>query len=455
MYPPLSSAERDRRVAAFLDAHPDIELFEVILPDLAGGLRGKWVTRDKLPSVAAGELKLPVSSVVFDSWGRDVEEWVFGRGDGDGQCSAAVDSLAPVPWAPRPMGQLLVSLSREDGASNPLDPRQLLAGLQARFRERGLQPVVASEMEFFLLHPGRDGQGRPLHTQTDSVGGALGTGQTYGLEAMAEVEAFLHDVRDACMAQGLPVDTLIKESAPSQYEINLLHRDDALLAADQALLLQRLIRGVARRHDLLASFMAKPFGDIAGSGMHFHCSLVDAHGGNVFDDGGERGSEALTQAVAGCLDALADSMLLFAPHMNSYRRFQRGMHTPLAPCWGYENRTVAVRVPAGPGAARRLEHRVAGADAQPHLAIAALLAAMLHGLDTAASAPAPIEGNAYEQLAPTLPQHWGDALERFRSSRFIAEYLGAEFQEVYALLKQQEIDEFARHVSPLEYDTNL
>lgn len=443
------------RLEAFLERHPDLELCEVILPDLAGGLRGKWVTRDKLPGVFAGELKLPVSSVVFDSWGRDVEEWVFSSGDGDGICVAEPRSLAPVPWAPRPMAQLLVSLTREDGSAYPLDPRQLLAGLQERFRSRGLQPVLASEMEFFLLRNERDAQGRPLHTQTDSVGGALGLGQTYGLEAMAEVEGFLHDVRDAGHLQALPLDTLVKESAPSQYEINLLHRPDALLAADQALLLQRLIRGVARRHELLATFMAKPFGELPGSGMHFHCSLLDAGGRNLFDDGSDHGSALLRQAIAGCLATLPDVMLLLAPGLNAYRRFRRGMHTPLAPCWGYENRTVALRVPAGPAPARRLEHRVAGADAQPHLAIAALLAGMLYGLDKGLDPPPPTEGNAYEQLPPSLPHHWEDALECFRRSRFVAEYLGSELQEVYTQLKQQEIDEFARHVTPLEYDTNL
>jgi len=353
------------------------------------------------------------------------------------------------------MAQLLISLADENGTPSPLDPRELLRALQERFRARGLQPVVASEMEFFLLRPERDAQGCPLHTQTDSVGGALGHGQTYGLEAMAEVEEFLHDVRDGGRIQELPLDTLVKESAPSQYEINLLHRDDALLAADQAVLLQRLIRGVARRHELLATFMAKPFGDLAGNGMHLHCSLVDEAGKNLFDDGGEEGTALLRHAIAGCLETLPDVMLLLAPSLNSYRRFQRGMHTPLAPCWGYENRTVALRVPAGDPPSRRLEHRVAGADAQPHLAVAALLAGMLYGIDRKLEPQPATEGNAYEQFAPTLPRYWEDALDCFRRSRFVAEYLGSEFQEVYTQLKQQEVDEFARHVTPLEYDMCL
>jgi glutamine synthetase len=448
-------ASSDDSFMAFLDANPDIELLEIILPDLAGGLRGKWVPREKIPSVFAGELKLPLSSVVFDSWGRDVEEWVFASGDGDGLCVPEPRSLARVPWSQRPMAQLLVSLDCADGSPNPLDPRRILAAVQARFRSHGMQPVLASEMEFFFLHNRRDEQGRPVHTQQDAVGGALGSGQTYGLEVMADVEGFMHAVRDSCALQGLPVDTLVKESAPSQYEINLLHGPDALLAADQALLLKRAIRGVARSVDRLATFMAKPFGDLCGNGMHLHCSLVDTAGRNLFDDGSEEGSPLLRHAIAGCLETLPDIMLLLAPHMNSYRRFQRGMHVPLAPCWGYENRTVALRVPAGNTAAMRLEHRVAGADAQPHLAAAAVLAGMLYGIENKLEAPAPLTGNAWEQLVPTLPRSWEEALDQFRRSRFVADYFGKPLQEVFTQLKQQEIDEFARHVTPLEYDTSL
>lgn len=449
----MNNTEQDPH--AFFNAHPDIELLEVVLPDLAGGLRGKWVTRDKIDALFAGEFKLPLNSVVFDSWGRDVDEWVFQSGDGDGRCVAQVASLAPVPWAPRPMAQVLVSLDCDDGSINPLDPRRVLASMEARFHARGLQPVVASELEFFFLHTDRDSLGRPRHTQEDRIGGALGTGQTYGLEAMADVEAFMYAMHDCCALQSLPVDTLIKESAPSQYEINLYHQADALLAADQTLLLKRAIRGVARSVDRLATFMAKPFGDLAGSGMHMHCSLRDESGKNVFDDGTEFGSPLLRHAIAGCMATLPDVMLLLAPHLNSYRRFQQGMHVPMAPCWGYENRTVALRVPAGEYQARRLEHRVAGADCQPHLAMAAVLAGMLYGIENELEPPPPIEGNAWEELEPSLPNQWNDAVETFRHSAFIAEYFGSELQEVFALLKQQELDEFARHVTPLEYDTSL
>jgi glutamine synthetase len=440
---------------SFLEAHPDIEIFEVVLPDIAGGLRGKWVTRDKIHKVFAGGLKLPTSALAFDVWGRDVEAYVFDSGDGDGICQADIRTLTPVPWSQRPTGQVIISLNEVSGEPCAHDSRFILQGLMDRFKALGLTPVVASEMEFHLFQDEDDELGRPLHTQTDRLGGALASGQTYCIETMESMADVMHDIRDACDAQGLPVDTLIKESAPSQYEINLYHCPDALMAADQAVMLQRAIRGVAKRHGLRATFMAKPFGNIAGNGMHVHCSVLDNDGNNAFDNGAVEGTDLLRQAIAGCLATMEESMLLFAPNLNSYRRFQRGTHAPLAPAWGYENRTVSVRVPADAPVATRIEHRVSGADANPYLAIAAILAGMLHGIENKLEAPAPLVGNAYDQVPPSLPRYWQDALARFSDSAFIRDNFGGEFQRRYTLLKQQEQDEFDRHVTPLEYDACL
>ena len=398
--------EPDHRLDEFLAAHPDIEVFEIILPDLAGGFRGKWVTRDKIHKVVEGGLKLPVSTLAFDVWGRDVGSLVFDSGAADG------------------------------------------------FRQ-GIAAVMASEMEFHLFEAEDDALGRPLHTQSDRVGGTLASGQTYCLETMEEQAELMHAINDACQAQRLPVDTLIKEAGPSQYEINLYHCADALLAADQAVMLQRTVRAVARQHGMRATFMAKPYGDLAGNGMHIHCSVVDADGTNLFDDGTPLGTPRLRNAIAGCLAGLPDSMLLFAPNVNSYRRFQRGSHAPLAPAWGYENRTVSVRVPTDVPAATRIEHRVAGADAHPHLVMAAVLAGIVHGIEQQLEAPEPIEGNAYEQLPDSLPRYLPDALTRFENSPFISTYLGERFQQVYSQIKHQELAEYDRQVTPLEYDAAL
>jgi len=439
----------------FLRRHPDIEIFEMILPDICGGLRGKWLARDKLAKLAAGELKLPLSSLVCDVWGRDGEAWVFGTGDGDGYCIPDLRTLVPVPWQERAMAQVMISMREVDGEPCAYDSRHIVQSLMTRFAARGLTPVVASEMEFYLFRDEEDSLGRPVHTQSDRVGGVLASGQTYSVETMESMAPLMHAIRDACVAQNLPVDTLIKESAPSQYEINLYHSPDALVAADQAVMLKRAIRSVAGAHGLRATFMAKPFGNLAGNGMHVHCSLVDADGRNAFADADGRGNALLRQAIAGCLATMEESMLLFAPNLNSFRRFQRGSHAPMAPCWGFENRTVSLRVPADSPAATRIEHRVAGADANPYLVVAAILAGMLHGIENALQPPAPVEGNAYDLLPPSLPRYWPDALARFSASEFVRANLGESFQHVYTVLKQQEMDEFDRQVTPMEYDACL
>jgi len=444
-----------RALDAFLQQNPDLEVFEVLLPDINGQLRGKWVSRENLAKVFGGGFKLPVSTVAFDIWGRDIGATVFEDGDADGVCLPEPATLARVPWLSRPTGQVLVSMGTVHGTAYGGDARTVLADVLARYAALGLRPVVAAELEFYLFERARAPDGTPRHTQTASGGRALVGGQTYGIEAMQDVAGLMHGVREAALAQALPVDTLITEAAPSQFEINLHHQDDAVRACDHALLLKRAIKGVARAQGRLASFMAKPFGDLAGNGMHIHFSLVDANGNNVFDDDTDRGSEWLRHAVAGCLATMPEAMALFAPNSNSFRRFRLGSHAPHAPTWGYENRTTAVRIPGGSRKAIRLEHRVCGADANPYLAVAAILAGALAGIEQRLVAPAPVAGDAYSQHPPGLPRFWPDALRAFEKSAFVGEYLGEELRRVFLMSKWQELEEFLGHVTPMEYDAYL
>jgi glutamine synthetase len=212
---------------------------------------------------------------------------------------------------------------------------------------------------------------------------------------------------------------------------------------------------VAAKHDLIASFMAKPFEEEAGNGMHVHCSVLDESGVNIFDDGTDMGTPQLHNAIAGCLLNMADSVAIFAPSYNSYRRFQPGCHAPTFPSWGYENRTVAVRVPAGSHAARRLEHRVAGADANPYLLFAVLLSAMLDGIEQNLSPGNPITGDGYAQEEATLPVYMTDAVRLFSESDVIRNALGPELQRIFTLTKEQEIAEFRRRITTLEYQSFL
>tara|TARA_B110000902_G_scaffold84590_1_gene100431 strand:- start:533 stop:1891 length:1359 start_codon:yes stop_codon:yes gene_type:complete len=443
----------------FLQTHPEIEIFEVILHDLNGIHRGKWLPREQIYKLFEGGYKMPQSTCSLDSWGRDLEQLVAATGDTDGICKPHGETLAIVPWAARPTAQIIVSMLSPDGQSDyPADPRVVLQQVLERYTKLGLTPVVASEMEFHLLEIDRDQFGRPQHTQRAIDGSPALGGATYGIEAMRQMAPMMDAISSAASQQNLPVDTLISEFGASQCEINLHHQDSALRACDQASMLRRGIRSVAQQQGKQATFMAKPFAEDVGNGMHIHFSLLDSSGNNVFDNGTPQGSELLHHAVAGCLETLAESMAIFAPNINSYRRLVPGCYAPTAPTWGYENRTTALRIPAGEGHAMRIEHRVAGADANVYLTVAAILAGALYGIENKLLPAAATIGDAAELELPVkqqLPRFWGDALQGFEQSVFIAGYLGEEFQTVYAQSKHKEKAEFDSRVTLLEYDAYL
>lgn len=437
----------------FLRAHPEITTIEALLPDCNGIMRGKWLPRHKLGKIFDGELKLPKTALSLDIWGRDVEELVFASGDADGICRPVEGSLLPTPWSPNAQhGQVMLSMFDADGTPYLGDPRHVLKQVVSRFQERGWRPVVAAELEFSLVNWG---EATPDHTCPSPAGSGPIGGNMYSLDVLNHHQEMMEDLRLACELQDLPFDGVVKESAPSQYEINMHHVDSPVLAAKQIMMMKRLVKGVASKYNLIASFMPKPFEVEAGNGMHVHCSVLDENGNNIFDDGTERGTPELHQAIGGCLRHMAESVAIFAPSYNAYRRFQRGAHAPTFPSWGYENRTVAVRVPAGNHAARRLEHRVAGADANPYLMFAVLLAAMLTGIEQEISPGKPITGDGYAQQTSSLPVYMQDALGLFSESEFIRDSLGGELQRIFALTKEQEIEEFRKRISLLEYQSYL
>jgi glutamine synthetase len=264
------------------------------------------------------------------------------------------------------------------------------------------------------------------------------------------------DLYAAARTQSLPVRTLMSEYAPGQFEITLEHKADALRAVDDAVLFKRAVRGVATRHGRIASFMAKPFAELAGSGMHLHASFADAGGHNVFAATDPAGSPLLRHAIGGLKQTMADGMAVFAPHANSYRRFRAMSYAPLAATWGVNNRSVSLRVPAGPPVTRHVEHRVAGADANPYLVAALVLSGMMRGIETSADPGAPIAGNAYAQARPgALPTQWHDALARTAGSAFVADALGREFLDIFGAIKRQECEKFGALVSDRDYEWYL
>lgn len=440
----------------FFEANPDIEVIETFIVDANGQLRGKWVPLDSAAKVLKGELRLPRSAFAVDIWGNDVYDagLAVDTGDSDGVCRPAPASLATVPWLQRPTAQILMSMHNADGSPFFGDPRQVLTRVVERFAENGWTPVVASELEFYFVDPEGD-RGRPLPPVSPATGRRLSAPQCYSVAEMQEFEGLLADLGRTCLQQGIPADTTISEYGPGQYEINLNHVADAVLAADHAILMKRAVKGVARRHGLEATFMAKPYGDFSGNGLHVHFSILDQAGKNIFAGSDSNGSPALRHAIGGLLATMADGMAVFAANANSYRRFQVGSHAPTTASWGYDNRSSALRIPDSDLAATRIEHRVSGADAHPHLVIAAILAGALHGLREQIEPGAPIEGDAYNSKAAALPTTWDAALSAFESSDFVAEHLGADYRKLYSACKRQEKDKIDRVVSDVEYDAYL
>ena len=429
-------------------------MVEALITDCNGIARGKWLPVQKLDTIEKQGLKLPKSALGLDVWGRDIPALAHANGDIDGYCHFVEGSLRPL-LTERGVDQAQVLLSMFDKDGNPYmgDPRQVLQALVNRFTEKELRPCMAVELEFSLL---------PKPETSEAIGAALRDQNAVGgnLYALSELDyhgPLLEALRQAFDTQDLPYEGIIKESAPSQFEINVAHSDDVMLLADQVIRMQRTIRAVSARHGFVASFMPKPIDDEAGNGLHVHCSLLDENGTNVFDDGGEEGSDLLRYAVAGGLELLPASMLLFAPSFNAYRRFQPGNHAPTESAWGYDNRTTAIRIPESPSAARRLEHRVAGADANPYLVLAAVLAGIWHGIENTLSPPNPIEGNAWDQEidAPVLPTTMDEAISVFDKSDVLSSYLTSEFKTPFLATKVQERNEFAKRVTEFELETYL
>lgn len=435
---------------------PDCEQIDLLLPDMNGLLRGKRITRDALDKVYRDGVCLPMSLIATDITGNTVEETGLGYdiGDEDRICRPVPGSLRPIPWQHRPMAQLLLQMEDGRGGLFEANPREVLKRVVARFKERGLTPVVAVELEFYLLDAELTHDGRPQTSVNPATGERNRSTQVYYMQDLNDYQAFTDAVADACAAQGIPADTAVAEYAPGQFEINLKHRADAVAACDDALLLRRAIKATAEEQGMIASFMAKPFVDQAGSGTHIHVSVLDAAGHNLFACDPATPSATLRHAVAGLQQASRDCMLLFAPHANSYRRFVLNAFVPLNDAWGFNNRTVAMRIPHSDPANTRIEHRIAGADANPYLVTAAVLAGILQGLDDQGDPGAPVVGNAYEQTEHR-ELFWHDTIRDFQASEFVARHFGAAFRHIYAQQKLKELRSFSREVTTLEYDWYL
>lgn len=446
---------------SFLDAHPEIEAFDIVLTDANGIGRGKIIRRHELQGVYENGRHLPISILGLDIVGEDVHETglIWDAGDGDLRAWPIPGSLVPLHGTNPPRGQVLLSMYDLDGNPMTSDPRHALKREVDAFAARGLYPAGAFELEFFLLSNERDSEGRVQPARAVLDGRASNKTEVYSVDHLHGMEPLFSDIYKAAAAQGIPAETVISEYAPGQYELTLNYRKDILRAADDLLMLKRLVRMQARRHGVTACFMAKPIERYAGSGMHLHVSMQDGEGRNVFTE--ERDGEwspTLLHALGGLTATMAESMLVFAPHANSWRRFVSQSYAPVAPTWGVNNRSVALRVPAGSKSARRIEHRPSGVDANPYLVAATVLAGIAKGLDEKLDPGAETTGNGYEcerANGAEMPADWLSAIKAAEASSFLKQALGEDMHRTFTAIKRAEYLRVARTVSELDYHLYL
>ncbi len=443
---------------AFVAANPTVKYVDLMLTDVNGILRGKRLPIDNVKKVYKDALYLPLSVYGTDIEGDTISETNLGirTGDRDFACKPVPGSLKLTPWSEGKIAQLTIQMVDENNCPPPACPRGLLLTIMKQFSDAKLTPCIAPELEFFLIDKKRDEDGHiqpPISPVTSEREVNV---QVYGIQELDHYAAFINDVMEWSQALDVPADTAIAEYAPGQFEINLKHSTDIVQLCDHSNTLKRIVKVAAERHGFEATFMAKPFIEHAGNGFHVHASIYDANGNNIFANNGEElGSEKLQHAIGGLAAAFNDMALICAPGANSYRRFSPDCYTPMYPSWGYNNRSVAMRIPIGDDNAKRVEFRLAGADANSYLVAATVLAAMKYGIDTAAN-PGPVtKQNAYEEFEPSLVMSWVESIMIFEKSELMRTLLGEEFCRVFQIIKRAEYNKFENVISQREIDWYL
>jgi glutamine synthetase len=429
-----------------------IDEVECLIPDMAGIPRGKILPAEKyMKSIRDNGLRLPESifiQTVTGEYADDEDDSVTSPASGDVYLQPDPDTIRIVPWYDAPTAQIIHDCTYADGRPVDISPRYVLKHVLELYAERGWKPIVAPELEFFLVQVNTD----PDYPLLPPIGrsGRPETGrQAYGIDAVNEFDPLFEEMYDFCEAQEIDIDTLAHEAGAAQMEVNFNH-GAAIAVADQAFLFKRTVRQTALRHKVYATFMAKPLADEPGSAMHIHQSVVDRRSGrNLFAQKSGADSTLFRSHIAGLQRFLPAAMPLLAPNVNSYRRLLPWSDAPINVHWGLDNRTVGLRVPVSSAANRRIENRLTGADANPYLCIATSLACGYIGMVEKMKPDKPIEGDAYK-LAHTLPRTLYDALNRLNASKPLRNVLGERFIRAVNAVKQTELDAYQRVISSWE-----
>lgn len=420
-----------------------IEDVEAFVPDMAGSARGKVVPANKFGSAP---MKMPEAvfqqtvsgAYIYDP--SNVE-------DRDMILTPDPSTLRPVPWASEPAASVFLDCHRRDGTAVLKSPRGVLRNVLGKFEARGWVPVVAPEVEFYLLsaHSDPNAEAEPPEGR---LGWTEGANQPFSIDTMNDFDPFINDLYAYSEAQGIRIDTLSQEMGPAQFEINFMH-GNAIELADQVFLFKRTVREVAIEHEMRATFLAKPMAEQAGSALHVHQSVVDKSGRNIFSTAEGVASDLFHGFLGGLQTYMPDAMLIFAPYVNSYRRFLNPASSPVNLGWAVDNRTVGLRVPDSSPENRRIENRLAGSDVNPYLALAASLSCGYLGMVEGLKPTDPIEGSAYGGDFG-LHRHIWAAIEAFNTSDAMRSMLGEDFVSLYASLKEHEFMEFQEIITPWE-----
>jgi glutamine synthetase len=444
----LRGVKNWKEAAAWLE-YRGIEDIECITPDQAGVARGKMMPSNKFTSNTS--LALPSAPFMMTISGQYPENgngFQYPEDDGDLKLVPDLSTLCAVPWESDATAQVICDLVHQDGRRVGFTPRNVLRRVLAAYEARGLKAVVAPEIEFYLVRKNPDPD-YPLSPPVGRSGRPIAGGSGYSIAGVNEYDELIDDIYHFSEAQGLEIDTLIHEEGAGQLEINLRHGDPIELA-DQVFLFKRTIREAAMKHDVYATFMAKPIQGQPGSAMHIHQSIIDRKTGkNVFTnaEGGE--TDAFFHFIGGMQNHVPNALVMFAPYVNSYRRLTQAASAPVNNKWGYDNRTTAFRVPRSDPAARRVENRIPSSDANPYLALAGSLACGLLGMMRQEKCEAAVLTTANEDEID-LPRGLLEAVDLFEKDEALREILGSQFVATYSAIKRAEFETFMEVISPWE-----
>lgn len=426
-------------------ADNNIDEVEGIVSDMAGIARGKFVPANKFRHEG---MRLPESVFIQCVTGEYVEKPVIPPTDPDMDLRPDLNTIRIVPWATDPTASVILDCFYFDGSPVKISPRYVLRRVLDLYKKKGWRPIVAPEVEFYLVKPNLDPD-YPLEPPVGRSGRQETVRQAFSIDAINEFEPYFEDIYNFCEVQKIEIDTLIHEGGAGQVEINFVH-GDPLDLADQVFLFKRTVRETAFRHNMYATFMAKPMAKEPGSALHLHQSVIDIESGrNIFSDEKEQPTDLFFSFIGGLQKYIPESILLLAPYVNSYRRFARYLSAPINVQWGFENRTVGFRVPRSDSEARRVENRVPGADVNPYIAIATSLACGYIGMLEGLSPSDAVDTSAYD-MEHAMPRDLFSALDRLKDCKEIQEILGEKFIEVFCTVKEQEHETFFQVISAWE-----